>query len=333
MESIVGVFWNKTERRLRAGWRLAASGIGQLVFTSIASVPLIVIVIVSALTSGAQMSIDGLMDSPLMFYGNAAVGLVAALPTVWLAGRFLDRRKFADFGFHLSRGWWIDFGFGLFLGAALMAGIFFVERALGWIEVRGFFAAANGNFVMNTLGMLLVFVAVGFYEELLSRGYHIKNLAEGLNFGGKSPKTAIWLAVSMSSIAFGLMHFFNPNANWVSTLNIAIAGIFLGMGYLLTGELGLSIGLHITWNFFQGVVFGFPVSGMQVSARLIDSVQTGPAVWTGAGFGPEAGYMGLITIGLGTVLIVAYSLARYGKARLCLRLAEFTPRDTSPTPK
>ncbi|NJL33875.1 MAG: hypothetical protein HC893_08460 [Chloroflexaceae bacterium] len=83
--------------------------------------------------------------------------------------------------------------------------------------------------------------------------------------------------------------------------------MFLGLGYVLTGQLAISIGLHITWNFFQGTVFGFPVSGQDFTRVGVFSIeQGGPPLWTGGAFGPEAGLMGLLTIALGSALTVGW---------------------------
>lgn len=88
----------------------------------------------------------------------------------------------------------------------------------------------------------------------------------------------------------GVAHAANPNATLTSTANVAVAGIMLGTGYVLTGRLGLSIGLHTTWNLFQANVFGFPVSGLEpVGATLLAVEQGGPEAWTGSDFGPEGG--------------------------------------------
>ena len=88
-------------------------------------------------------------DSPAIPLASGVAGLVGALLSVWLAGRFLDRRAFSDFGFHLGAGWWLDLLFGMALGALLITTIFFVELGLGWVEVVGAFETfgTNGSFL------------------------------------------------------------------------------------------------------------------------------------------------------------------------------------------
>jgi hypothetical protein len=138
-----------------------------------------------------------------------------------------------------------------------------------------------------------------------------------------SPRGAIVLATLLTSAAFGTFHALNPNASSFSTLAIALAGIFLAAGYLLTGELAIPIGLHIAWNFFQGNVFGFPVSGTDIrSATFISVVQGGPDLWTGGAFGPEAGLLGLGAMIMGVLSTVLWVRWRYSRARLDLSLAQ-----------
>jgi membrane protease YdiL (CAAX protease family) len=257
-----------------------------------------------------------------------AISLVATLITVWLAGRFLDRRRFADFGLHMHGNWWIDFCFGLALGALLMGLVFLTEWAAGWVALAGFLQPASTGlpFIPGILVSLTAYVCVGIYEELQSRGYHLKNLAEGLGF--IKPKGAIIFATLLSSAVFGILHAGNPNASFISTFNIFLAGLFLALGYILTGELAIPIGLHITWNFFQGNVFGFPVSGTKAGATFIAIEQGGSDLITGGAFGPEGGLIGITAMILGSILMVLWMRVRYGQVAILEKLvkADLRPR-------
>jgi len=264
-----------------------------------------------------------------LFLGNALsrrLGpLVGFTLAVWLAGRYLDRRRFAGFGFSLDARWWADFAFGLVLGTFLMAGIFVVEYGMGWLTItETIYTASAGDSFILALGLsLLSFVAVGFYEELVFRGYQVQNMAEGFNTGRLDPQWALVAAWLLSAALFGLAHALNPNASVVSTLNIAAAGLLLGLGYVLTRQLALPIGLHIAWNFAQGNIFGFPVSGgTGFAAQVLVIRQGGPDVWTGGAFGPEAGLLGIAAMLLGAALTVAWVRLRYPRVAFDATLAE-----------
>jgi len=249
--------------------------------------------------------------------------LIALLLSVWFAGRFLDRRRFADFGFRFSPSWWGDFGFGLALGALMITAIFLIELATGWATITETFkSGVNGiAFPIDILWALVTFICVGIYEELLGRGYQLKNLAEGLNVKSLSPKGAIVLAALDTSAFFGLLHAFNPNASLISTLNLMLAGLLYSTAYLLTGELAVPIGYHIMWDFFESSVFGFPVSGMDLGTTFIAIRQSGPRLWTGGAFGPEAGLVGTGARLVGILFIIGWVRLRYGKVSLQEKLA------------
>jgi uncharacterized protein len=281
--------------------------------------------------SGREIGASGELDASILSgsLALALIGSIAALIgvllSVWLAGRFLDRRPFADFGFHLSGGWWLDLFFGMALGALLMTVIFLVELSFGWITVTGTFQTLvpGTPFALTMLIPTTLFLCIGVYEELLFRGYQLRNAAEGLNLPVLGPRNAVILAWVLSSAFFGYLHANNPNATLSSTFNVALAGVMLGLGYVLTGELAIPIGLHITWNFFQGSVFGFPVSGLgPVGATFLSTDQGGPELWTGGPFGPEAGLLGPAAMILGGLLIALWVGLRNGKLAIHTPIAE-----------
>jgi membrane protease YdiL (CAAX protease family) len=309
------VFWNAQEHRLRAFWRLLVQIILLVIFS------LLSILVAIGLFQSGNISLGP--DYAAMTLYSAMMRLLVIVGSIWLAARFLDRRPLADFGLRLNRDWWLGLGFGLSLGALLMTGIFVVELALGWVSITSTFQAANPEqpFALAILVPIVLFMCVGIYEELLTRGYWLHNLAEGLNVTALGPRGAIVLAWLISSALFGALHANNPNASVISTINITLAGVFLGLGYVLTDSLAIPIGLHITWNFFQSNVFGFPVSGLGWRTTFIAIEQSGPAAWTGGNFGPEAGLIGSLAILVGSLLIVLWVRWRHGSIALHTAIA------------
>ena len=291
LSPIANLFWNARERRLRAGWRLLV---------------LQVIVLVVAVVDGrVQAALAGRLPD---LYEDLVRALVFALliaAALYLASRVLDHRRMREYGFHFSRKWWADLGFGLVLGALLLFGVLAVELAVGWVNITGSFAPSPGQpFVATILVGVVAVAAVAFGEEAAFRGYPIKNLAEGV---GRA-RWGIIIAVVIPAVFFGLAHASNENATWLSTVNIVIFGLLFGTGYVLTGELALPIGLHFGWNFVQGFVFGVVATGREYGSVLVLADDSSATLWTGQPYGAEGGLMG-------TAAFIAGFLATFAWAR------------------
>lgn len=281
------IFLSPSEPRLRAGWRLL--------------IQTILLVVLSILV--------GIFLFPLAFLGIDITGdmlwlqlfqIVAVTLSVFLARRLLDRRSIRSLGLEVDRRALLDLLAGFAITFLMMGSIFLFELGMGWLSFEGFAWQVDGTMLVLTevLLALFTFVLVGWSEELLSRGYHLQTLASGLN---------LFWGVLLSSAVFGVLHLGNPNneAKLMIAAGITLAGVFLAYGYLATRQLWLPIGLHIGWNFFEGVGFGFPVSGMQTYALTRVSI-TGPEMLTGGAFGPEAGLVLLPGLAVGTLLVFAY---------------------------
>lgn len=331
LKKIASLFWNRTENRLRAFWRIGLHTNLVLLFTGLIILLLLLILFVIGNLFGTMpdgMGLFQLLELPwVITVLTPAATFAGILLATYLAGRWIDRRKFQKFGLNNNKTWWADLGFGLALGALLMGVIFLVGWLSGNVMITGFFHSTSEDihFLTGFLQALLLFLFVGIYEEILSRGYHLVNLAEGFNHPKVGNTWALILAYLVSSLVFGALHLGNPNATLVSTLNISLAGLFLGLGMVLTGSLAIPIGIHITWNFFQGNVFGFPVSGIQPGATVIATETVGAEWLMGGAFGPESGVIGLAGILLGSLLTLLW-ISKKGKLGLKTLLASYQPK-------
>ena len=279
------IFLSPDEPRLRAGWRLLIQTILLFIFGTLVSI---------------VGSFLGIMSGSLLW--GQVLNFVIVTGSVYVARRWLDKRSFESLGLKIDKRTLLDILAGIGITFVQMGFIYVLMLRLGWLTFEGFawdFDPIN-VVITSVITFFIAFLFVGWNEELLSRGYHLQTIASGLN---------LFWGVIISSAVFGLLHIFNPNATWVSAAGIFFAGIYLAYGYLRTKQLWLSIGLHIGWNFFEGVVFGFPVSGLDIYALTRIKVH-GPELWTGGAFGPEAGLIVLPSLILGAFLIYLYTRQR-----------------------
>jgi membrane protease YdiL (CAAX protease family) len=278
------IFFSPEERRLRAGWRLLGQA---MLFTLFAAIAYFVLF-------------------PLIPEGKAfwlveeSIRLVAISAPVYLARRFLDHRSFVSLGLAWKSRAGRDMAAGFLIGGFSMTMIFLFEWAMGWLHVESFAWQVEPltTVLSGVMIMFLIYAMTAWSEELQARGYWLQNLEEGLNLP--------W-AFILSSLLFSLIHVANPGFSVMASMGLFMGGFDVAYGYIRTRQLWLPIGLHLGWNFFEGTVFGFQVSGVEGMPRLILQNVPGPQLWTGGAFGPEAGVLMIVAVGVNIVLIYFYS--------------------------
>lgn len=192
----------------------------------------------------------------------------------------MQRKPFSSLGLRPNWRWMKELALGTAFGMGLMGLCALVILAFGGFH---WMATPNVHFKDLVEGFWL-YLAVAFFEELYFRGYIFQRLVDGLGE---------WPALVLVSIWFAHAHWDNPGMSGATrlwaTVNIGLAGLLLGLCYLRTRSLALPIGLHLGWNWAQGSLLGFGVSGTTDAPGLLTPVFHGRPEWlTGGAFGLEA---------------------------------------------
>lgn len=191
---------------------------------------------------------------------------------------------------------------GFLLGALLLTAVTGVIALGGGYELLGWARIPEDTTRAALLTrVVLIFLAVGIFEEVLFRGIIFRQLEQAIG---------TWLAIIASALFFGLGHRGNPGATWVSSVAIAIeAGGLLAASYVATRSLWIPIGLHWSWNLFEGPVWGSPVSGFPLPV-LAHARFPGPVVLTGGAFGAEASLPAMVLGGALGAWFLALAIRR-----------------------
>ncbi|RCL65776.1 MAG: CPBP family intramembrane metalloprotease [Cryomorphaceae bacterium] len=208
---------------------------------------------------------------------------------LWLFMKFIDKQPFIQIGLQ-TKGRLKEFNYGIFLGFIIMGAAFLFLFSINEIVFVDF--SFNLNKVLLSI---ILFTGVSVFEEVVFRGYMLKNLLESFN---------PYLALFISSIFFSLIHGSNPNVTTLGLCNIFLAGFFLGASYVFTKNLWFPIALHFSWNFFQSM-FGFKVSGLD-SYSIIEFTIPENNMLNGGEFGFESSYLSIIILILGIFIIWNY---------------------------
>ena len=197
--------------------------------------------------------------------------LMGTLFTVWIFQKFISKERFISIGLDFIN-YKNDFYQGLAVGTGLISIGFFTLIILNLTSIDLTYFS-----IYDQIFYFFLFIVVSLNEEIAIRGYILHNLSQSFNK---------YIALIISSFVFMGMHLGNPNIGMLPLANLFLAGIFLGVYRIHKNNLWFPIGAHLMWNYLQGPIYGFEVSGNKINS-LFEQKLNGHELLTGGNFGYE----------------------------------------------
>lgn len=244
-----------------------------------------------------------LLKLPLFYHNQNLLLLLINLLTfaaisllVFFRVKIIEKRSLSSIGFN-KNNWLKKYSLGFLIGLVMMSIIVLILLPFGYITIEKNPVQPVGvSAISSVLVILFGWIIQGATEEIVTRGWLLNILSAKYNIG---------VGLLISSTLFGLMHLSNPNINYIAVINIILVGLFYGLCVIKTNDLWAVCGMHTAWNFAQGNLFGFEVSGIDVSVgSLIDLNLVGSDFVTGGIFGPEAGIVATFILLVSIVILL-----------------------------
>jgi membrane protease YdiL (CAAX protease family) len=223
---------------------------------------------------GEAANADQLMKGEMLWAVILAI-FAGSLTVTYIFRRWIDRRSFFSLGFR-----WRKHGTDTVAGISLALSMLGLATLILW--ATGHLKWSDIIFDGPTLFIAMInLMLVAVYEEVVFRGYILGNLMESFN---------PWTALALSAGLFTLFHLANPGFDFLSVVSLFGFGLLLGMNYLYTRNLWFAIGFHFAWNFLEGPILGYPVSGIHFGT-LLQTDMKGDDNITGGTFGLEGSFI------------------------------------------
>ncbi len=249
----------------------------------------------SLLLNSRELLLKGDNNYYMILAISQSIALLSVLFATYVVVRRIEKRKFK--GIRLS----IDLRsilLGFLIGGMLM--IIFT-----WIAVTMNLITLSFSDISYHLGFSFGFyLLVSVTEEIVIRGYILNNLRE---------KFKDEYAVIISSLIFSCLHIFNDDFSWIGFSNIFLSGVLLGFFCIKQNTVSGPVGLHWSWNFIQGPILGFNVSG-HIEKGVFEVNPLASNMLTGGTFGAE-GSIVLVPITIIVIYLVWRSPPRFVSAR------------------
>lgn len=222
---------------------------------------------------------NGDIDKIIRQFAMAAGVLVST----YFFQRHVEKRNLGSLGFAVDgRGLMSGFAVGVFV----MFGFVLVSVVAGTVSLTWQTVSSHLFFALG----LYFFVAIA--EEVIFRGYVLWNLRQ---------RFSDWTSILLSSLLFSLLHLFNDHFSMMGFVNIFLAGILYAVVFIRTRSILYAIGLHWSWNFVQGPVFGFAVSGhRELGVFSVEPLSND--FLTGGEFGAEGSVL-LTVVAIGAIVL------------------------------
>jgi len=247
---------------------------------------------------GMSLYTQGLKGEAFYFALNFLVirfGLYIMVFFAWV--KLIEKRPVYTMGFErdgMLKKYFRGFGFGVLMILLCIAAFAF----LGIITIDFSNPSVKG---LNALGgvfiVLIGWLVQGASEEIMVRGWLLPVVGARHN---------VALGIFVSSTLFGALHLFNANMGFLPMINLILFGVFAALYVIWEGGLWGICALHSAWNWAQGNVFGFEVSGtLPIGGILIDfQPASGYDLITGGLFGIEGGIVCSAVLALGILTLI-----------------------------
>lgn len=291
------MFKNK-EGKIRSGWNIAfMMGASLSIITIISSVIMLMVtaILIARGDYDYQLLTYSQLGEQIINLAYTALSFVQEIVLIAvpiIAWKLIMKRPLSNMGLTPLKSHHKELTVGLLFGIVSISIVFLALIVTGNAQVISW----KPHFSYKQLVYLFLYIFVGFAEEILGRGYIMSVLRQTRN---------IPVIVIVSSIIFSLLHSLNPGIGILPYINLILVGVLFAYMYLKSGNLWMCIGYHITWNYFQGYVYGFKVSGTETDG-IITTEFSSSNLLNGGAFGPEGGLFVTIVILLGFLYVHYY---------------------------
>jgi membrane protease YdiL (CAAX protease family) len=236
-------------------------------------------------------ALSGLVEALQFIFAFGPVFLL-----LWLWLKIFEKRPFWTLGFETA-GALRKYSRGILVALLMLGGIVALLAALGYVSTEAGPPQLQGPPALAGVVIILFgWLVQAAAEEVLCRGWLLP--AIGARYG-------LWSGIVISSLLFAGLHLLNANLSAIASVNLCLFGVFIALYALAEGGLWGACAWHAVWNWAQGNLFGFEVSGtLPAGGALLNLMETGPDAVTGGAFGPEGGLVVTAMLVVGIVVLL-----------------------------